>query len=95
MKVKVLYLGLLRTKTGKTSEECGLAEGASLYDLLETLSSRYGRSLGDLLRADEKTKLDPTVIATVNGASKDISQARNVKLKEGDTVALMSVISGG
>lgn len=95
MIVKVLYLGVLRAKTGKTSEEYRLAEGASLSDLLEKLSSRYGKSLGDLLRADEKTKLDPTVIATVNGASKDLSQAKSIKLKEGDTVALMSVISGG
>ncbi|KYH40548.1 MAG: molybdenum cofactor biosynthesis protein D [Candidatus Bathyarchaeota archaeon B63] len=95
MRVKVLYLGLVRAKTGRESEEYELAEGASLHDLLDELSSKYRGGLGDLLRADEKTRLDPTIVATVNGASKDISQARKIKLKEGDTVALMSLISGG
>ena len=95
MKVKVLYLGVLRSKTGKNSEECIMAEESTLSDLLETLSSKYGESLKDLFKVDEKTKLDPSVIATVNGASKDLSQANSVKLKDGDTVALMSLISGG
>ncbi len=95
MRVKVLYLGVLRSKTGRNSEECEVSEGSSLSDLLEMLSSKYGRSLKDIFKANEKTKLDPTIIATVNGASKDLSQARNVKLKDGDTVALMSLISGG
>ncbi len=95
MRVKVLYLGVLRSKTGKDSEEYDMSEGASLSDLLETLSSKYGRSLRDIFKANEKAKLDPSIIATVNGVSKDLSKARNVKLKDGDTVALMSLISGG
>jgi len=95
MKVKVLYLGILRSKTGKNSEEYEIAKGSSLYDLLEVLSSKYGRSLKDIFKTNEKTTLDPTIIATVNGVSKDLSQAKNIKLQDGDTVALMSLISGG
>ena len=95
MRVKVLYLGVLRSRIGKTSEECEIAKGSSLSDLLETLVSKYGKGLRDIFKADEKTKLDPTIIATVNGVSKDISQAENIQLKDGDTVALMSLISGG
>ena len=95
MKVKVLYFGVLRNKTGRKSEECEIAEGSSLSDLLATLSSKYGKGLKDLLRANEKSTLDPTMIATVKGVSKDLSQAEKVRLKDGDTVGLMSLISGG
>jgi len=95
MKVKVLYLGVLRSKTGKISEEYEITNDASLSDLLEILSSKYGESLRSLLKADEKSRLDPTIIATINGVSKDMSKAKSIKLKDGDTVALMSVISGG
>jgi len=95
MRVKVLYFGVLRSKTGKNSEKYEITEGSSLSDLLEMLSSKYGRSLRDIFKANEKTQLDPSIIATVNGASKDLSQAENIKLKDGDTVALMSLISGG
>jgi len=95
MKVKVLYLGVVRSKIGKSSEEYEIANDASLSNLLEILSSKYGERLRSLFKADEKSRLDPTVIATINGVSKDISKAKNIKLKDGDTVALMSVISGG
>jgi len=95
MRVKVLYLGVLRSKTGKKSEECEISKGSTLSDLLETLSSKYGESLRDIFKADKKSTLDPSVIATVNGISKDLSKAENIKLKDGDTVALMSLISGG
>jgi len=95
MKVKVLYLGVLRSKIGKNSEEFRISENSSLHDLLETLSSKYGESLRRIFKANEKSKLDPSIIATINGVSKDMSKAKNVKLKDGDTVALMSIISGG
>jgi len=95
MKVKVLYLGVLRSKIGKNSEEYEMAKESSLSDLLEILSSKYGKSLREIFKANEKTILDPSIIATVNGVSKDMSQAKNVRLKDGDTVALMSLISGG
>jgi len=95
MRVKVLYLGVLRSKTGRNSEEYEISRGSSLSDLLDALSSKYGKSLKEIFKANEKAKLDPSIIATVNGVSKDISKAKSVKLKDGDTVALMSLISGG
>jgi len=95
MRVKVLYLGVLRSKTGKKSEEYEMPQGSSLSDLIETLSSKYGESLREIFKVDEKSKLDPSVIATINGASKDLSKAEKIKLKDGDAVALMSLISGG
>ena len=95
MRIKVLYLGVLRSRTGKSSEEYEIPNGSALSDLIEKVSSKYGESLRDLFKADEKSRLDPSIIATVNGVSKDMSQAENIKLKDGDTVALMSLISGG
>lgn len=95
MRIKVLYLGVLRSKTGKSSEDYEIPTGSSLSDLVEMISSKYGESLRDIFKADEKSRLDPSVIATVNGVSKDMTKADGIKLKDEDTVAFMSVISGG
>ena len=95
MRIKVLYLGVLRSKTGKSSEDYEIPTGSSLSDLVEMISSKYGESLRGIFKADEKSRLDPSVIATVNGVSKDMTKGDGIKLKDEDTVAFMSVISGG
>jgi len=95
MRVKVLYLGVVRNKAGKKSEEYEINDGSSLSDLLNSLSATYGKGLEAFFKADQKNRLDPSFIATVNGVLKDPLQATDVTLKDGDTIALMSLISGG
>jgi len=95
MRIKVLYLGLVRNKTGKKEESCELADGSSLSDLLKRVAETYGGSLKGLFRAEMESRLDPTFIVTVNGVLKDPSKGEAVPLADGDTVALMTLISGG
>ncbi len=95
MRLKIVYLGLVRSRVGKKEEEYEIEDGSTLLDLLKSLAQTYGKSLKDLLNADEQNRLDPTCIVTVNGILKDSSHGSKVTLGEGDTVALMTLISGG
>ena len=95
MRIKVTYLGLLRTKIGKKEEQYEIKDGSSLSHLFRNLAETYGKSLDNLFSAEKESKLDPTFIVTVNGLLKDAFRGDDVKLKDGDTVTLMTLISGG
>jgi len=93
MRVKILYLGLVRKKVGKNEEEYEIKDGSSLLDLLSRLSEAYSGNLKGIFSAEKESRLDPTFIVTVNGAIAD--PQRGVNLKDGDTIALMTLIAGG
>ncbi len=95
MQVKILYLGMVRTKVGKKEEEYEIREGSSLKDLLNTLAKTYGKGLGDFFNVDKESRLDPTFIVTVNGALVNLTGGPDIELRNEDTVALMTLISGG
>jgi len=95
MRVKVLYLGLVRNKIGKKEEEYEIEDGSTLSDLLDSLAETYDKSLGGVFKADKENRLDPTFIVTVNGSLKDPLRRKDVLLNDGDKVALMTLISGG
>lgn len=95
MRVKVIYLGVVRSKAGKREEEYEVKDGSSLSDLLNSLAETYGDSLRSIFDADEENRLDPTFIATVNGTLRDPFRGGDVTLTSGDTIALMTLISGG
>lgn len=95
MRVKVQYLGLIRSKLGKREEEVDVKEGSFLSDLLNKLTKTYGESLKSLFDADEKNVLDPSFIVTINGVLIGQLQGIKTRLKRGDRIALMTLISGG
>jgi len=94
MRVKILYMGMVRAKVGKKEEEYQIKDGSSLSDLLSSLARTHGKSFESIVYGREN-RLDPTFIATVNGILKDSLRASNIPLREGDTIALMTLISGG
>jgi molybdopterin converting factor small subunit len=95
MRVKVVYLGLVRSRIGKDEEQCEVANGSSLADLIKILAENYGERLQSIVGERRESRLDPTFITTVNGILKDPLQANNVSLKDGDIVTFMTLISGG
>ena len=68
-----------------------LRDGALLSDLLNKLVEVYGETIKNLFADETKNILDPNFIVTVNGKA----LPTDTKLKKGDTVSLMTVISGG
>ncbi|MDH5795507.1 MAG: MoaD/ThiS family protein [Candidatus Bathyarchaeota archaeon] len=95
MRVRIVYLGLVRSKVGKREEEYEIGDGSSLSNLLNSLAETYGESLKGVFEADDENRLDPTFIATVNGSLADPIRGGDIPLSPGDTVALMTLISGG
>ena len=95
MRVKVQYLGLIRNKLGKKEDEVEVKEGAFLSDLLDKLIKTRSESLKTLFDTDKESVLDPTFIVTVNGVLTGQLHGMKTRLKRGDKVALMTLISGG
>ncbi len=91
MRVKLRYLGLVRNRLGKKEEEMELKEGSFLSELLNKLAEIYGENLKNLLGSDTESRVDPSIVITVNG----ISRTSDLRLHEGDHVAIMTLISGG
>lgn len=95
MRVKVQYLGLIRSRLGKREEEVYVKEGSFLSDLLNKLTKKYGESLKSIFDEDEKNVLDPSFIVTINGVLIGQLRGMRTRLKRGDRIALMTLISGG
>ena len=81
MKIVVKYFALLRGITGTDQDTVVIAEGLSVSELLETIRMKYP----DM----EKTKRDVLVSVNRNFATHE------VKLKDGDEVAIFPPVSGG
>ncbi|KYH40806.1 MAG: MoaD family protein [Candidatus Bathyarchaeota archaeon B26-2] len=94
MLVKVRYLGVLRSKLGLKEGEYNLEDGASLSDLFNKIVEVHGGSVRRLFEAD-RSRVDPSFVVTVNGVAVDRLRGKDVQLKNGDVVAIMSLISGG
>jgi MoaD family protein len=94
MLVKVRYLGVLRSKLGLKEGEYSLEDGASLSDLFDKIVEVHGGSVRRLFEVD-RSGIDPSFVITVNGVTVDRQHGKNIQLKNGDVVAIMSLISGG
>ncbi|MCX8171732.1 MAG: MoaD/ThiS family protein [Candidatus Bathyarchaeota archaeon] len=94
MRVKVIYLGVVRHKVGKSEEEYELSEGSSLKDLLIKIAES-NRSINDLISGIGDNPIDPTLIITLNGFTVNPANIGCTALRDGDTLALMTVIGGG
>lgn len=94
MKVRVIYLGVIRYKTGVSGEDYELSERSTLKDLLMSVAERHP-SLKDIVGGLGESPADPTLIAAINGNAIKISESGSIMLNDGDTVTLMTVIGGG
>lgn len=96
MKVKVEYIGHIREIIQSGREEAiEVSEGASLADLLSILSERYGEPFKKAVYEPGGTDVKSNFIITVNGYLLNQLNGVGTKLKHGDHVILMSVVSGG
>jgi len=94
MKVKVVYLGSIRQKAGVKEEKLNLADGLSVADLLSKIIALHA-TLKDIIRIGNESLVDPSFVVLLNGLSINLTDAKSAKLKDGDTVTLMTPISGG
>jgi len=92
MNVEVRYSAQAREAAGVAVERVEVAEGASLRDVLADLARRHGAAMGKVL-LDDGGAPHPSVLLFVN--DEQVQWANPPELKDGDTLAIMSPISGG
>jgi MoaD family protein len=97
MRVKVEYIGHIKEiiRSGR-EEELEITEGASLGDLLIMLAEKYGEPFKKTVYEPGSSDVKQSFIITVNGyLLNQLSSGVETKLKHGDHVILMSIVSGG
>jgi len=95
MKVKVEYLGFIKNMLNKRVEEFELSESTSLQELLGKLSNLYGTSFKKEIFEPGQKDVKTGFVVTVNGVLMGQLSGVNTRLKNGDHVILMSLMSGG
>jgi len=96
LKVKVEYLGHIKNMTGdKRQEEIEMRDASSIADLLALLAKKYGEPFKKSVYESGGTDVKSNFMATVNGYLLNQLKGVETKLKNGDQVVLMPVVSGG
>ncbi|MCW3982033.1 MAG: MoaD/ThiS family protein [Candidatus Bathyarchaeota archaeon] len=95
IRIKVEYLGFIKNLLNKRSEEFNLAEGTSLRNLLGRLSDLYGKPFKSEIYEPGHKDMKYGFVVTVNGVLMGQLEGVETRLKGGDHVILMSLMSGG
>ncbi len=96
MKVTVEYLGHIQNIIdSKRTEEIEIEGKSSVADLLVILSKKYGVPFKKAVYESSGTDIKANFMATVNGFLLNQLKGVETKLKDGDRVILMPVVSGG
>lgn len=95
MKVKVHYLGYIKNMLKKKDEELNVRKGSSLSELLEKLAGLYGQPFKKEVFESGLEDVKTGFVVTVNGILMGQLNGVQTRLKEGDNIILMSLMSGG
>lgn len=96
VKVTVEYIGHIKNLVGYLrEEEVEISDGASVADLLMTLSEKYGSAFKKAIYEKTGEDVKPNYIVTVNGYLLNQLDGVETKLKSGDRVVLLPIVSGG
>jgi molybdopterin converting factor small subunit len=95
MKIKLHYISLVKSFTKMSQEEFELKEDSALVDLLDQIAAKYGKPFSLEVYDPCKKEMKSTFVAMVNGILMDQLKGINTPLKDGDSVILMSLMTGG
>jgi MoaD family protein len=96
LKVKVEYIGHIKNITdSKQGEEIEAAEGITIADLLTLLSRKYGEPFRKAIYEPKGSDVKANYIITVNGYLLNQLKGLETKLKKGDRITLLPIVSGG
>jgi molybdopterin synthase sulfur carrier subunit len=96
VKVTVDYLGSIKQILGlKQADQVELKDGASVRDLLTLLAEKYGEPFQKAVYEPKGLDLKSHHILSVNGLLLNQLDGIETKLKDGDRVVLMPVVTGG
>ena len=96
MKVIVNYLGSIKQALGlKQAEQLELKDEALVCDLLDFLAEKHGDPFKKSVYEPKELDLKPYYILSVNGLLLNQLNGIKTKLKDGDRLIFMPVVSGG
>ncbi|MGE5187665.1 MAG: MoaD/ThiS family protein [Betaproteobacteria bacterium] len=95
MQVKVHYISLVKSYTNKSQEEITLADKATLAQLLDQIATTYGKPFSAEVYDPIKKEVKPTFVVMVNGIHMDQLDGVKTALKDGDSIILMTLMTGG
>lgn len=95
LRVTVEYLGFIKNMLNKRVEELELGEGSTLRALLGKLVNRYGEPFRKEVFEPSQKDVKTGFAVTVNGVLVGQLDGIETRLKNGDHVILMSLMSGG
>jgi len=96
LRVKVEYLGHIKSILGsRREEEIDIKDKSSVSDLLMELCRKHGESFKEAVYEAGGKDIKSNFIATVNGYLLNQLSGLETKLKNGDHVVLMPIVSGG
>ena len=96
MKVRVEYIGHIKNMTENNREEdVETDENGTITDLLTKLSEKYGEPFKKAIYEPKGSDVKPNYIITINGLLLNQLKGLQTKLKKGDHVTLLPIVSGG
>ncbi|MCW3996365.1 MAG: MoaD/ThiS family protein [Candidatus Bathyarchaeota archaeon] len=95
MQVKVHYISLVKSYTNKSQEEITLNDDATVGQLLDQIAKAYGPKFSQEVYDPDKKEMKSTFVAMLNGVHINQLKGTSTPLKNGDTLILMSLMTGG
>lgn len=92
MQVKILYEAQARRAAETREEAIELPETASLSECIRCVADRHGNPLQSILMKSDGG-IQPSLLIFVNDGH--VASGTEIALSDGDTVTLMTPISGG
>jgi MoaD family protein len=95
MRVKVHYISLVKSYTNKSEDEFTLNENATIAQLLDQIARTYGKQFTAEVYDPTKEEMKSTFVVMINGVLMDQLKGVHTQLNNGDSVVLMSLMTGG
>lgn len=94
-KVKIQYLGFIKTITKRGEDEFELEDDASLSQLLNKIAGIYGKPFQKEVYESGLKDVKTGFVVTVNGVLIGQLKGMDTQLSNGDNIILMSLMTGG
>jgi sulfur-carrier protein len=95
VKAKIHYLGLVKTYTNKTEEDLTLQSDSKVSSVFDQLAASFGKPFNPEIYDPAKKEVKPMFTVMVNGIIIGQLEGVDTKLKDGDQIILMPLMTGG